>query len=169
MNNILSRGGTASTYQMGNYINGEGKTEKGTVDLTGECLCLNQMWEASRALLQHWLCRWTATIRGRPCFPEPTLRAFRLLWEMFDAPAEKGRHLHVRVQLPSGVDPSTVDLSRKPFTILWAERRNGQFEVIQEMGDVVPTLFQSYPDIQMRLWDVTAVPDDLVRSTQLST
>ena len=152
--------GTDSTYQMGNYINEEGKTEKGMVALTGSAFVWNCNVEAEPFYNTGYMPLdsnnpWAAMLFGT----DTSGRSAYM--EMFDAPAEGGIYMSGTNFLV--LTPSTVDLSRKPFTILWAERRNGQFEVIQEMGDVVPTLFQSYPDIQMRLWDVTAVPDDLVK------
>lgn len=152
--------GADSTYQMGNYINGEGKTEKGMVALTGSAFVWNCNVEAEPFFNTGYMPLdsnnpWAAMLFGT----DTSGRSAYM--EMFDAPAEGGIYMSGTNFLV--LTPSTVDLSRKPFTILWAERRNGQFEVIQEMGNVVPTLFQSYPDVQMRLWDVTAAPDDLVK------
>lgn len=153
--------GQDSTYQMGTYVNADGETVPGMVALSGSAFVWNCNVEAEPFTNTGYIPMDSSDPWGVGMLfgTDNTDRSAYI--EMFDAPVKGGAYMSGTSFMV--LTPSTVDLSSKPFTVVWAERRNGQYETIQEIPNVVPTLFQSFPDIQMRIWDVTAAPEDFVK------
>lgn len=147
-----------STYQLGAYVDTEGKHQPGMMALSGSAYMWNGDVDAEPFLNTGFVAvdgenPWARVLFGT----DVTERSAYM--EMFEAPA--GGPVALMATDFYVLTPSTVDLSQDRFSVLWAESQDGEYKSVKELTQLVPSLAQilTVNNERMRLWQVTAASD----------